>query len=178
MRLARLPHFLFLTGCLMAFAVQAQEPGPVTAPTPAPVATQEPSPSDDAPWLVVGGVSRHICRDCGFRESNPGVALQWSPQWLRDYTESDKWRLTVGTYINSNDRQSLYAGVLWLPLDYGTVKAGVQAAVISNYLSQPITPTLLPTVSIETQHIGADIFLVPKFPGVSAAVLVSFKVRY
>lgn len=173
---------LFFAGCLMAVAVHAQEQvkvqGQEQGPAPAQVPTQELSSSADSPWLIVGGVSRHVCRDCGFRESNPGLALQWSPAWLKNYTESDQWRLTAGTYINSNDRHSLYAGVLWLPLDYGTVKAGLQAAVISNYLKQAITPTLLPTVSIETEHVGADIFLVPKFPSVSAAVLVSFKVRY
>lgn len=134
--------------------------------------------ADDSLWVILGGISRHSCRDCGFRESNPGLALQWSPKWLKEYTDSNDWRFAAGTYINSNDRHSVYAGVQWLPIDYGVVKAGLQAAVITNYLHKSVLPTLLPTISVETKHVGADIFLVPKFPSVSSAVLLSFKVRY
>ena len=98
------------------------------------------------------------------------------------YTGNDEWRMSAGTYVNSNNRHSLYVAALWQPLEYKsddvTLKTGVQVAVISNYLKQAITPTLLPAISIETKHVGADIFLVPKFPSVSAAVLLSFKVRF
>jgi hypothetical protein len=134
--------------------------------------------ADDSYWLILGGISRHSCRTCGFRESNPGLALQWSPAWLKEYAGSNDWRLTAGAYINSNNRNSVYAGVQWLPIEYGVVKAGVQAAVITNYLEKSVLPTLLPVISIETRYVGADIFLVPKFPSVSSALLVSFKVRY
>lgn len=133
---------------------------------------------DEGSWIILGGISRHTCRDCGFRESNPGLAVQWKPEWLKEYTDSNDWRLTAGAYINSNNRNSVYAGVQWMPIEYGVVKAGVQAAVITNYLEKSILPTLLPTISIETKYVGADIFLVPKFPSVSSAVLLSFKVRY
>ena len=140
---------------------------------------------DDSTWIILGGVSRHTCRDCGFRESNPGLALQWRADWLNSkfsYTGNDEWRISTGAYINSNNRNSLYVAALWQPLEYKsddvTLKTGVQVAVISNYLKQAITPTLLPAISIETKHVGADIFLVPKFPSVSAAVLMSFKVRF
>ncbi len=140
---------------------------------------------DDSTWLILGGVSRHTCRDCGFRESNPGLAVQWRSDWLNNkfsYTGNDEWRMSAGTYINSNNRHSLYVAALWQPLEYKsdevTLKTGVQVAVISNYLKQAITPTLLPAISIETKHMGADIFLVPRFPSVSAAVLLSFKVRF
>lgn len=167
------PSFLMLAGCMLAFAAHAQEITQVST-----LQTAEVAKPDDAPWLVLGGISRHTCRDCGFRESNPGLAIQWSPQWLKDYTESNNWRLTAGAFINSNDRNSVYAGTLWLPLEYGISKFGLQAVVITGYLKQSITPTLLPTITLEYKNVGADIFLVPKFPSVSAAVLVSFKVRY
>lgn len=161
----------------LSFGLHAQEATANPSPKDSAPATSA-KPTDDAPWLILGGISRHSCRDCGFRESNPGLAVQWKSEWLNHYMESDDWRLTAGAYINSNNRNSVYVGAMWLPIDYGVVKAGVQAAVISNYLKQSITPTLLPTISIETAHVGADIFLVPKFPSVSSAVLVSFKVRY
>ena len=149
------------------------------------VETPQEKKVDNSTWIILGGVSRHTCRDCGFRESNPGLALQWSSEWLNNkfsYTGNDEWRMSAGTYVNSNNRHSLYVAALWQPLEYKsddvTLKTGVQVAVISNYLKQAITPTLLPAISIETKHVGADIFLVPKFPSVSAAVLMSFKVRF
>lgn len=170
------PSFLILAGCSLAFAAHAQEITQVSLPE-IPKTTEVAKP-DDAPWLVLGGISRHTCRDCGFRESNPGLAIQWSPQWLKDCTESNNWRLTAGAFINSNDRNSVYVGTQWLPLEYGIAKFGLQAVVITGYLKQSVTPTLLPTIALEYKNVGADIFLVPKFPSVSAAVLVSFKVRY
>lgn len=160
---------LMLAGALLAFSVHAQDSGLAVSAT---------TPVDDNNWVILGGISRHSCRDCGFRESNPGVAVQWSPAWLKAYTESNDWRFTGGAYINSNNRNSVYVGAQWLPINYGVVRAGVQAAVITNYLEKAILPTLLPTISIETRYVGADIFLVPKFPSVSSAVLLSFKVRY
>lgn len=165
-------------GFLSAFSVHAQELD-AKAGEVAKVQTPATLPQDDdGSWLILGGISRHSCRTCGFRESNPGLALQWRPAWLKEYAGPHDWRLTAGAYINSNNRNSVYAGVQWLPVEYGVVKAGVQAAVITNYLEKSILPTLLPVISIETRYAGADIFLVPKFPSVSSAVLVSFKVRY
>ena len=164
-------------GTLLANPVYAQDSSD-KAITEVKVSAPSSKLTDDGYWLILGGISRHTCRDCGFRESNPGLAVQWSPMWLKEYTDSNDWRFAAGGYINSNDRNSVYAGVQWLPINYGVVKVGVQAAVITNYLKKSILPTLLPTISVETKHIGADIFLVPKFPSVSSAVLVSFKVRY
>lgn len=166
-----------LAGTLLTLPVHAQESADRTN-TEVKVTAPATTLTDDGYWLILGGISRHTCRDCGFRESNPGLAVQWSPAWLKEYTDSNDWRLTAGAYINSNNRNSVYAGVQWLPIEYGVVKAGVQAAVITNYLEKSILPTLLPTISIETKYIGADIFLVPKFPSVSSAILLSFKVRY
>lgn len=166
-----------LVGTLLAIPVRAQDSADKTN-TEAKVSAPASTYTDDGYWLILGGISRHTCRDCGFRESNPGLAVQWSPTWLKEYTDSNDWRFSAGAYINSNNRNSVYAGAQWLPINYGVVKAGVQAAVITNYLHKSILPTLLPTISIETKYVGADIFLVPKFPSVSAAVLLSFKVRY
>ena len=38
------------------------------------------------PWLVLGGLAYHSCRDCGFRERNPGLALQWQSPWFEELT--------------------------------------------------------------------------------------------
>ena len=130
------------------------------------------------PWFVLGGLAYHSCRDCGFRERNPGLALQWQSPWFEELTGLQNTRLTAGTYINSNNRNSVYAGAQWLPYSYGPVKLGLQAALITGYLEAKITPVLLPLVSIETQHVGLDVYAVPKAAKVSAAVFATFKVRF
>jgi hypothetical protein len=130
------------------------------------------------PWLIVGGIARHTCRTCGFRESNPGVAVQWHAPWFEELTGLQNTRLTAGGYINSNNRNSVYAGAQWLPFSYGPVKLGLQGVVITGYLKQSVTPTLLPVLTLETRYLGADLFLVPKLADVSAAAFLTFKMRF
>jgi hypothetical protein len=134
--------------------------------------------TQESPWLIVGGLARHTCRTCGFRESNPGIALQWISPWFEELTGLKDTRLTAGGYINSNNRNSVYTGAQWLPLSYGPVKLGLQGVLITGYLEQSVTPTLLPVLSLETRYVGADLFLVPKLAKVSSAAFLTFKVRF
>jgi hypothetical protein len=132
----------------------------------------------ESPWVVVGGLAYHSCRTCKFRERNPGLALQWASPWFDDLTGLQNTRLTAGGYINSNNRESVYAGAQWLPYGYGPFKVGLQAVLITGYKEAVITPVLLPLVSIETQHAGVDLYAVPKMAKVSAAVFATFKLRF
>ena len=130
------------------------------------------------PWVVLGGVAYHSCRTCGFREDNPGLALQWQSPWFAELTGLENTRLTAGAYINSNNRNSVYAGAQWLPYSYGPLKLGLQAVLITGYKEVVITPALLPLVSVETQYVGVDLYAVPKMAKVSAALFATFKVRF
>lgn len=132
----------------------------------------------EQPWLIIGGLAHHSCRTCGFRESNPGIAAQWQSPWFEELTGLENTRLTAGAYINSNDRNSVYAGAQWLPWSYGPVKLGLQGVIITGYKEAAITPVLLPLISVETQHVGVDIYAVPKLAKVSSAVFATFKVRF
>jgi hypothetical protein len=55
---------------------------------------------------------------------------------------------------------------------------GLQAVLITGYKEAVITPVLLPLVSFETQHIGMDLYAVPKMAKVSAAVFATLKIRF
>lgn len=134
--------------------------------------------TQEAPWIVLGGLAYHSCRTCRFRESNPGLALQWTSPWFENLTGLQNTRLTAGGYINSNNRDSVYAGAQWMPYHYGPFKLGLQAVLITGYKEAVITPVLLPLVSLETQHAGVDLYAVPKMAKVSAAVFATFKVRF
>lgn len=132
----------------------------------------------DHPWLVLGGLAHHSCRTCGFREANPGLALQWRSKWFEEWTGLENTRLTAGGYINSNNRDSVYAGAQWMPYSYGPLKLGLQVVLITGYKEAVITPVLLPLLSVETQYGGLDLYAVPKMAKVSAAVFATFKVRF
>jgi hypothetical protein len=134
--------------------------------------------AQESPWVVLGGLAYHSCRTCKFRERNPGLALQWKSPWFEALTGLENTRLTAGGYINSNNRDSVYAGAQWLPYSYGPVKLGLQAVIITGYKEAAITPVLLPLMSVETQHVGLDVYVVPKMAKVSAAVFATFKVRF
>jgi hypothetical protein len=134
--------------------------------------------TNESPWIILGGIARHSCRDCGFREANPGLAAQWHSPWFEELTGLKSTRLTAGGYINSNNKNSVYAGAQWLPYSYGPVKLGLQAVLISGYKEAAITPVLLPLVSVETEHVGVDMYAVPKLAKVSSALFVTFKVRF
>jgi hypothetical protein len=134
--------------------------------------------TQESPWIVLGGLAYHSCRTCQFRERNPGLALQWKSPWFEEFTGLENTRLTAGGYINSNNRNSVYAGTQWLPWSYGPVKWGLQGVIITGYKEAAITPVLLPLVSIETQHIGLDFYAVPKMAKVSAAAFATFKLRF
>ena len=106
------------------------------------------------------------------------MALQWQSPWFAELTGLENTRLTAGAYINSNNRNSVYAGAQWLPYSYGPLKLGLQAVLITGYKEAVITPVLLPLVSVETQHVGVDLYAVPNMAKVSAALFATFKVRF
>jgi hypothetical protein len=143
----------------------------VTLPVLSHAQDAEPETQAKDRWLVLGGFSRHTCRDCGFRERNPGLALQLPTAW-------EDWRATFGTYVNSNDRKSYYAGAQWLPLRSTHVKAGAQLALISGYKEVKVVPALIPMIALEYKSVGTDIFLVPQIPGVSSAIFLTFKFKF
>lgn len=134
--------------------------------------------TQESPWILLGGLAYHRCRTCGFREDNPGLAVQWKSPWFDNMTGLENARLTAGAYINNNNRNSLYAGAQWLPYSYGPVKVGLQAVLITGYKEATLTPVLLPLVSVEMPHLGVDIYGVPQMAKVSAAVFATFKVRF
>lgn len=171
--------FIFFAVLSTCFAIHSRAAQAVnTIPTAENSAENAFFSTPDQAWLIFGGLAHHSCRTCGFRETNPGLALQWKATWFDELTGLENTRLTAGAYINSNNRNSVYAGAQWLPYSYGHVKLGMQAVIITGYKEAAITPVLLPLVSLETQHAGLDIYAVPKLAKVSAAVFVTFKVRF
>lgn len=128
-------------------------------------------------WLTPGVYSYHFERDKGLRDANPGLGVEVA--WARDHA------LMAGTYINSNDARSRYAGYVWRPLhrrlaglDLG---AGVIVAAIDgypNYRSGGWYLAPLPVVSIEGRRFGLNLSVIPTLAGrVDGALAFQFKLR-
>ena len=87
-----------------------------------------------AGWAQAGTLGLHIgsqhypAKD--FNNANPGVY----------YISDQGW--TVGTYYNSERKQSVYAGKSW---DFGPFR--LQAGLITGY-SRPVLPLVAPSVSL------------------------------
>ena len=87
-----------------------------------------------AGWAHAGTLGLHIgsqhdpARD--FNNANPGAY----------YISDEGW--TVGTYYNSERKQSVYAGKSW---DFGPFR--LQAGLITGY-SRPVLPMVAPSVSL------------------------------
>lgn len=95
-------------------------------------------------------IASHHLPNNGFNNVNPGV------YYIRD----DGW--TVGTYYNSERKQSVYAGYTW---DWGWVR--LQAGVITGY-SRPVLPMVMPSFSLS--H-GFRLYVIPRVERGGASVV-------
>ena len=114
-----------------------------------------------AGWAHAGTLGLHLGSKHfparGFNDANPGVY----------YISKDGY--TVGTYFNSERRQSVYAGMTW---DYGRFR--IQAGAITGYQGK-VLPMLAPSV-----HLGGGFRLtaLPPFGSQGSAVLhLSFETK-
>ena len=108
-----------------------------------------------AGWAQAGTLGLHIgsqhfpAKD--FNNSNPGVY----------YISDQGW--TVGTYYNSERRQSVYAGWTW---DYGPWR--LQAGAITGYRRAAVLPLIAPSVSL---GYGFRLTVLPKVERGGSAVI-------
>lgn len=128
-------------------------------------------------WLNPGFYSYHFDRDKDLRENNTGVGVE--------VLLAPDHGLMAGTFMNSRDERSYYAGYQWRPLHWQTahawISAGIAVAAIDGY------PTyndggwflsLLPLLSIEGSRVGVNFSIVPTIKDrIDGAVAVQIKLR-
>ncbi len=104
-------------------------------------------------YIVASGLVRHLD---GSRHCNnlvtPGVGYE--------HPITDKWRLSVGEYSNSNCRESWYAAGAYLPLHLGNWKLGALGGAVSGY-SAPILPVGALIAAYEPGLVGFNLILIP-----------------
>jgi hypothetical protein len=107
----------------------------------------------------------HSDRTKGYNENTLGLGFELRP-------EDANFRVVAGFYNNSYNRNSVYAGVTWLPIQVGDLKIGAMAGIISGYprYDYHFGPVGAAVVAYESGRYGANVMIVPPVPdGVTAA---------
>lgn len=127
--------------------------------------------SAKADSVVFHTVSKHAkeVRSDGqpYNEVNPGIAYRF---------ERDELAYQVGVYKNSWGRTSFYAGVDYLPLQYGNFKAGPFIGAATGYPLSPIMPMGGVTVRYDGD-VGVGIRLAPPTSKSSAIVALEISIK-
>lgn len=119
-------------------------------------------------WLVISGASYHFRQnERDWRQFNPGIGYERA-------TDHDDLYYVGGYFKNSYDRHALYAGVRWMPYEWGDIKFGGYALASTGYPS-PIL--LLPGFSIEGKDLGLNVVVAPNIGSYSGYVGVQLRVR-
>jgi hypothetical protein len=153
---------------LASYACNAEE-----APAP-PLGGANTAANDFNLWLTPGILSHHYDRNAGYRERNWGFGIQSSL--------SGSFSVMAGNYINSDNVRSDYAGVIWQPWSWRSVKIGLAAAVFNGY---PLMrgggwfPAALPLISIRNERVGANFTVIPNYParGLHGSIAAQFILR-
>ena len=107
-------------------------------------------------WFNVGFYSAHFDTDKGLRNANPGLGIE--------YALDDKWRVTAGQFINSDNAPSNYLGAYYQPWQVGDIKVGVVGGAFNGYpkaFNGGWFPAVLPVASWESGRVGLNVTLVP-----------------
>jgi len=172
---------------LTAISSPAQAQTVVDSPSVAPVAADsldsavaEPAPKLDFKdkfelglkdafknaWVDVNGVSYHFKREPKHNERNWGLGLT--------FPLSEKTAFAVGTYKNSNWRQTTYAWYEYTPWTIGPVKVGFLGGGVTGYRSgNNVMPAAGLLFTTRSDKVGFNVVCLPP---VMCAASVSFKV--
>jgi len=107
-------------------------------------------------WLNSGFYSLHFERERGLRDANPGIGAE--------YRLDERWSLTAGRFLNSDNAHSNYVGAYWQPWQVGAVRLGVVGGAFNGYpraFGGGWFPAVIPVASWEGQRVGLNVALVP-----------------
>jgi len=117
-------------------------------------------------WVDVNGISYHFKREPKHNERNWGVGLT--------FPLSEKTAVAVGSYKNSNWRQTTYAWYEYTPWTIGPVKVGFLGGGVTGYRSgNNVMPAAGLLFTTRSDKVGFNVVCLPP---VMCAASVSFKV--
>jgi len=109
-------------------------------------------------WLNAGFYSYHFDHSQNLNNNNIGLGLE--------YRYSTTSALTVGSYYNSDRKDSLYAAMVWEPISLGDVRIGGLVGVLNGYHranNGGWIPMILPAASYEYKNIGVNLTIIPPY---------------
>jgi hypothetical protein len=120
-------------------------------------------------WGVATFRSYHADRAHEHNENNAGLGFEHGIK--RDV------RLLGGFYINSEYRQSIYAGASYMPWRAGIFHVGAVGFVATGYNST-VVPVGAVAVSAEWRYFGLNVAVTPPMPKWPAVAGFQFKVKF
>ena len=124
-------------------------------------------------WLNAGFYSAHFDADKGLRNANPGLGAE--------YKLDDRWSLTAGRFINSDNAHSSYVGAYYQPWTFAGAKWGVVGGAFKGYpkaFDGAWFPAVIPVATWEGERFGLNVALVPPLKDrLYGAVSFQLKVR-
>jgi hypothetical protein len=125
-------------------------------------------------WLDLGVLSYHF-KEGDYREENYGLGL--------GVFVSPEHGFVAGSFINSNNERSHYGAYHWRPWHWNPAGLGVRAGLMfglidgySNTNNGNWFPVVLPTLSAEYGHFGANLIVSPH-PKNGTALALQLRVR-
>ena len=107
-------------------------------------------------WINPGMYSCHFQKDQNLNSNNWGIGLE--------YRFNTVASVTLGSFKNSDNGHSSYAGIYYQPIAIGLVKLGVVAGGFNGYQSSNNGgwfPAVLPALTIEEGRLGVNLFFIP-----------------
>jgi hypothetical protein len=128
-------------------------------------------------WLNPGSFSYHFDRDKNLRGDNTGFGAELK------LTEDHL--LASGSFINSDRMRSRYGAYFWRPLHWEISDVKLHAGIAvggfdgyPHYRDGGWFPAVLPTLAIEGDRLGANLFFVPTIANrLNGALSLQLKVR-
>jgi hypothetical protein len=126
-------------------------------------------------WLNPGFFSHHLKRDQDYRQDNYGFGAE--------VFVAPRHGFLAGSFINSNRERSRYGGYHWRPWHWRPAGVNLSAGFVfglvdgySNTNHGDWFPVVLPVLSAEYGHFGANLSFIPH-PSNGAALALQFKLR-
>jgi hypothetical protein len=122
-------------------------------------------------WLTATVRSYHMERGKGYEESNFGAGIETDV--------SQRIRLALGFYRNSERRDSLYGAAVWCPpyLQYGNWRGCGMAGGATGY-NDTVAPLAGAVLSYEGREWGANLLILPNKRGDFTQGVLAFQVKH
>jgi hypothetical protein len=122
-------------------------------------------------WLTATVRSYHMERGKGYEEQNYGFGIETDV--------SQRIRLALGFYRNSERRDSLYGAAVWCPpyLQYGNWRGCGMAGGATGY-NDTVAPLAGAVLSYEGREWGANLLILPNKKGDFTQGVLAFQVKH